>query len=109
MLGRFTPIRSKRLTPRRGRQEDAGYLRWLRTQPCSVPGCKARDIEAAHVGSRGYGRRSHDREAISLCGRKHHREGPEAHHVLGKLFWDHHGIDRWEVIRRLNTEYEAVS
>lgn len=67
----------------------------------------ARDIEAAHVGARGYGARCHDREAIALCGIRHHREGPESHHRLGRKFWAHHRLDKSETIRHLNDEFEA--
>jgi hypothetical protein len=46
-----------------------------------------------------------DRETIPLCA-KHHREGPESHHKLGKKFWEYHGLDRDALIKQLNEEYE---
>jgi len=49
--------------------------------------------EAAHVGLRGLRQKCSDRETLPLCA-EHHRTGPDSHHVLGKRFWEHHGIDR---------------
>jgi len=61
--------------------------------------------EAAHVGERGLGQKCSDRETIPLCA-AHHRTGPESHHVLGKKFWQHHGLDRDEIVAELNRLYE---
>jgi hypothetical protein len=102
---RYFPMRQKRLRPRRGRILDAAYLGWIRRQPCSVPGCKSRYVEAAHVGDRGLGIRCDDRQAIALCS-GHHRLRADAQHVLGKRFWAHHGIDRWEIIASYHARYE---
>lgn len=62
-------------------------------------------VEAAHVGERGLGQKSPDREAIPLCSH-HHRTGPQAHHVLGKKFWAHHGLDPKAIIAELNKLYD---
>ncbi len=82
---------------RRSRADiDPKYLAFLRTCRCAI--CAAKGLEqtspseAAHVGPRGFGQRCPDRKAIALCG-EHHRTGRDAHHVLGKRFEAHHGID----------------
>lgn len=73
----------------RGRELDAGYLAFLRRQPCEarhLGGCSGR-IDPAHLrfGDASVGRinpglskKSHDRWAVSLC-RTHH----EAQHAHG--------------------------
>jgi hypothetical protein len=46
--------------------EDAEYLRWIRTQSCR--GCgRCAPSEAHHAGKRGLGQRAHDHTAIPLC------------------------------------------
>ena len=97
---RTTYLRSRNIT-------DVPYLKWLRTQPCTI--CKAtRFIEAAHVGLRGLGQTCPDRQAVPLCS-KHHRTGPYAHHVLGKKFWVFHRLERGAVIAALVRRYEEQS
>lgn len=103
-LNRYMPMRQSSLKPKRGRVPDPGYLRWLRNQPCAVPGCTASFIESAHIGPRGFGVRCDDRQAIPLCA-GHHRTRRDAHHVLGKQFWEHHGLDRWLLIEYYNSMY----
>jgi len=84
------------------------YLDWIREKPCLI--CERQDTpstaEAAHVGERGLSQKCPDSEAIPLCV-FHHREGPHAHHKLGKRFWVLYGIDKDAIIARLNAEYEA--
>ena len=77
--------------PRRGPARDKQYLDWIREQPCAI--CEQRPVEAAHVGLRGMGQKCSDYEAIPLCP-DCHRIGEHSHHVLGKYFWSHYGIDR---------------
>lgn len=110
----------------KGRVEDPEYLRWIRTLPCVV--CQKRckecrsgypdacigqgecvgvPVQAAHVGLRGLRQKCSDREAIPLCNPHHNRGFPESQHTLGKNFWSHHGIDREEIIRTLNEQYDA--
>lgn len=60
-------------------------------------------VEVAHVGVRGLMQRSSDLETIPLC-TEHHRTGKEAQHVLGKHFWERHGIDREVTIK--STQYQ---
>jgi len=58
-----------------------GYLRWIRTLPCSV--CRTtRAVEAAHTGPHGLSQKSSDWSAIPLCAR-HHRTGDDSYHKLG--------------------------
>lgn len=76
-------------------------MEWVKSLPCAVKSCANWDIEAAHVGPRAFGRKSADEETIPLCG-EHHRTGKDAHHVLGRKFEAHHGIDFKIVIARLN-------
>ena len=109
--------------------DDPQYLVFIRTLPCVV--CAGRAVferileetaseyevhriqqrqksstEAAHVGDRGLGQKCSDREAMPLCGREHHREGPDSHHQAGKEFWNKHGLGREEVLALLWRAYE---
>lgn len=88
--------------------KDKAYLEWLHTLPCSVSLCAERgvyqQIEAAHVGARGFGQKCPDSEAIPLCA-WHHRIGPTSHHRLGKTFWVYHGMDKEALIAELNRRY----
>jgi len=74
-----TPLKRKSLLrarrpgpPRKGRIRDGAYLDFVRSQPCAVPGCPARDIEAHHWGARGLGQKCDDTSTAPLCG-NHHR------------------------------------
>lgn len=93
---------------RKHRERDPEYLAFIAAQPCIVcltKAVRAKDhmrqktrTEAAHVGDRGLGTKCSDRETIPLCGEEHHREGPESGHKLGRHFWTHHGLKKWELI-----------
>ena len=96
------------------------YLQWIRKQPCVVcaklflMGVRLTfdgrtawgGVEAAHVGERGLGQKCSDLEAIPLCD-WHHRIGPEAVHVLQVRFWEHHGLNRAEVIEHHQRDFYA--
>jgi hypothetical protein len=85
----------------RGPARDARYLRFIRTLPCSVPGCRRSDIEASHSGPHALGRKASDYQTIPLCTR-HHRTGDDSYHRLGpKAFQEYHGIDLGGIIRAL--------
>jgi hypothetical protein len=106
---------------------DARYLEWIRSLPCvccfvvlwsdilaglqsweslmDVFARQHRGTESAHIGERGLSQKCPDREAAPLCG-WHHRTGPESHHRLGKKFWAKWGIDRDELIRKLNERFD---
>jgi hypothetical protein len=104
MIRRYTPIRRYSLKPRRGAVEDRAYLRWLHGLGCIVqhPNC-SRWTEAHHVG-----RPRNDRRAVPLCA-KHHREGPEAVHVIGRrAFEARFGISFEAAIVGLNDEWETT-
>lgn len=120
----ITPPRRK---PRRGRVRSAAFLRFVRSLPCVLCQRKRHSrgfeiynmsagsrwlnwasgqyTEAAHVGNRGLGQKCSDRETIPLCA-AHHRTGKDSHHVLGKKFWDFHGLDKEKLIAELNARYE---
>ncbi len=106
-----TPIRKRRPGKRRGPIRDKAYLAWIQTFPCFV--CfkamihwiPAVPSEAAHLAPSGLGQKCSDRETGPLCS-AHHRTGRDSHHVLGKRFWAHHGLDRDKIIEELSALYE---
>ena len=86
------------------RVRDHAYLAWIRSLPCLI--CGSGPAEAAHLAARAFGQKCSDRETGPLCAWDH-RLGPHSHHVLGRMFWKHHGIDRTRLIRELNESYQA--
>jgi len=88
------------------RKTDRKRLAWIHSFPCIVPNCEHLDIEADHVGARGYGVRCGDDETLPVCS-QHHRTGKDARHVLGRKFWDHHGIDRAALLSHYAQLYES--
>lgn len=109
------PVKRKRAGVRRGPLRDPKYLAFVREFVCVA--CSRGSVhqpynlapwprtEAAHVGDRGLGQKCSDRETITLCA-VHHRTGLESHHVLGKSFWKHHGLDKAAIVAELNRIYE---
>lgn len=106
---------------RKNRARFKTYMAWIKTLGCVVCRLKerrasTRDVhfyafqegvtEAAHVGNRGLMQKCSDRETIPLCA-EHHRTGKDSHHVLGRKFWAHHGLDRDALIKELNTRFES--
>lgn len=94
--------------------KDPAYLDWIRSLACAVCFCyrsnrirhtQSSITEAAHVGDRGLSQKCKDREAIPLC-MEHHREGEFSAHRMGRRFWEHHGLDKNELIAALNAAYE---
>jgi hypothetical protein len=100
--------------------KDPQFLEWLRTQPCAccrllgvaaMEGHRATEhrqlsaTEAAHVADRGLSQKCPDREAIPLCA-EHHRLDTFSAHRMGKKFWAHYGVDKKQLIERLNRGYE---
>jgi hypothetical protein len=97
------------------------YMLWIKSLPCSVESCDTGlRSEAAHVGDRAGFRKCSDFETIPLCGAgldkygkwrtdDHHREGKESVHKLGRTFWEHHGLNRDELIARLNKCWELLT
>jgi hypothetical protein len=77
-----------------------GYLRWIRTLPCSV--CHtAREVEAAHTGPHGLSQKS---SAIPLCAR-HHRTGYDSYHRLGpRKFAEVHELNIRAIVSHLSAK-----
>jgi hypothetical protein len=109
----ITRPRSKRPgPPRRGRVRDPKYLACeIWTRICILRPFRFLTFEhseAAHVGQRGIAQKCSDLETIPLCA-EHHTAGKDSHHVLGKRFWAHHGIDRAELLAKLQRMYREVA
>ncbi len=114
-----SPVRKRRPGKRRGSLKDRAYLAWLHELPCVVcilpwklwlsgvvySNVQTSATEAAHVGTRGLGQKCSDRETIPLCGACH-RTGRDSQHVLGKKFFQHHGLDKDKIIAELNRLYD---
>lgn len=66
------------------------HLAWVRSLPCSVPGCRGELIEAHHVRKgAGVGLKPSDRYCVGVCV-EHHAEG----HSLGwRTFEIRYGVD----------------
>jgi hypothetical protein len=92
-------------------RKDKKYLAFIRSQPCllcddaierrvfiaGIPYRQVWPTEAAHVGERGLSQKCSDYETLPLCA-GHHRIGRQSHHVLGRKFWEHHGINKPEIL-----------
>lgn len=99
----------------RGREIDAGYLAFLRRQPCCVGplGCSG-PVEAAHIRfgrpgapPTGLQRKPNDQDATPLCV-AHHREGPDAQHRAGeRAWWAKRGLDPFEIAAQLYAAYRG--
>ena len=84
--------------PRPGR--NPAYVRWIRSQPCSVSG-RNWNIEAAHTGPHALGRKADDLSCIPLH-RDFHTRKPFSYHVLGRgRFEEVHGISVEQTIQYL--------
>lgn len=104
------PIRPGALKPRKkkplrfgGAPQNPEYLVFIRECPCILSHlhkCSGR-VEAAHTGRRGYRQKAQDESALPMCC-SHHRTGKESHHVLGRHFWGHFGLDREKVVEIYN-------
>lgn len=117
MIARRTPIIRTALKrkPRRF-VVSAGvlaYWEWISEQPCAVcamwEGFQRDKTEVAHVGLRGLAQKCNPWEVIPLCQWHHGREFPQSVHVLGKRFWEFHGLDRYALIRRFKTQYFGLT
>lgn len=99
--------RRRRSSYQRKRVRNFDYLGWLKEQPCAI--CGRIPSDAAHVGPRPYGQKCPDHQAIPLCHDIHHQEGPASHHVLGRRFWEHHKLDKLELIAHYNGAYQTAT
>lgn len=86
------------LLPKTERLRSPRHLAWLRTLPCSVPGCGCDVIEAHHVRrGAGVGLKPSDRNCAPLCV-EHHAEG----HVIGwRTFEIRHELNLAAIAARL--------
>ena len=96
-IARKVPLRRVN-RQRRAREWERSYgseerVSWVRSLPCSVPGCHARMSENAHVSPEGdpsgMGRKGDACQIIPLCARHH----LELHRVGQRIFNDTHRID----------------
>lgn len=95
------------VAPKRPRIRDAGYLAWLRLQPCCV--CGADKSDAAHIRSTtmemderygkrpcGAGEKPDDKWAVPMCRSCHGTQ-----HAMNEMaFWRLHGMDPFALARR---------
>ena len=107
-----TPLKRRGKRPIRragGAVQNPDYLDFIRQCWCvlTATGDCVGAVEAAHVGDRGLGQKCRDQETIPLCG-YHHRTGPDSQHVMGKRFWDHHGINRPDLVTLYQGIFEDV-
>jgi len=109
-MRRTTIIRRRNAAKRSGRTEqNPEYLDFIRKWPCVLAATRDCEghVEAAHVGDRGLGQKSKDEEAIPLCA-GHHRTRSDSQHVLGRGFWEHHGINRADLFTLYQGIFEGV-
>jgi hypothetical protein len=92
--------------------KDPAYLAFVHEFTCVacagvvVKRVSGRPVQAHHAGARGLGQKCSDRETIPLCS-LHHLVGKDAIHVLGRRFWDYHGLDKDRIIETLNKLYDS--
>ena len=99
---------------REERETDAGFLAYLRRQPCEAAhlGDCSGPIEAAHIRfsdgkngrNPGMGRKNHDRHANPLCNHHHQRD---QHAGAERAFWQRLGKDAYETAARHFARYRA--
>jgi hypothetical protein len=89
------------MIPKTERLRSPRHLSWIRSQPCSVPGCRGDTIEAHHVRKgAGVALKPSDRYATPICA-EHHAEG----HTGGwRSFEVKHGLDLAAIAARLWAE-----
>ena len=99
--------------PKQNRETDAGFLAYLRRQPCEarhLGGCDG-PIEAAHIrysdasrGARNPGlqRKNHDRHANPLC---HFHHQHDQHKRSERAFWARVGADAYDTAARHYAAY----
>jgi hypothetical protein len=86
------------LLPKTERLRSPRHLAWIRTLPCSVPGCRGGMIEAHHVRKgAGVALKPSDRNCIPIC-LPHHSDG---HQGGWRSFEVKHGVDLSAIAARL--------
>jgi hypothetical protein len=89
------------LLPKTERLRSPRHLAWVRSLPCSVPGCKGGMVEAHHVRKgAGVGLKPADAHTVGLC-LVHHTEG----HTIGwRSFEVRYGVNLSAIAARLWVE-----
>lgn len=101
-------MKVKRKSAYSRRPRNFAYMLWVKSLPCTVSSMDCNGpVEAAHVGDRGLSRKSNDEETIPLCS-GHHRLNRKALHNMGRLFFEHHRIDKIQLVLDLNKKWEAM-
>lgn len=89
------------LLPKTERLRSPCHLAWLRTLPCSVPGCTGEMVQAHHIRVRaGVGLKPSDRHCAPIC-LEHHAEG---HQGGWRSFEIKHDVDLSAIAARLWSE-----
>lgn len=89
------------MLPKTERLRSPRHLAWIRTLPCSVPGCKEEMVQAHHIRVRaGVGLKPADRSSAPIC-LIHHSELHQGGH---RSFEIKHGVDLSAIAARLWTE-----
>ena len=99
---RLNPVnRERRATLSEIQYGPEEFTTWLHRLQCCVPGCEARDIEQAHVVSKGAGGTWED--TVPMC-RDHHRE----QHAMGFLTFERkYGCDLRAIAAQVQREWKA--
>lgn len=110
-----SPARAKKRKPLRfgGVPQNPAYLAFVRCFQCilhntvvvngvitAIHQCSGR-LEAARTGRHGRGQKAADETALPMCTNAH-RSGKQAHHRLGKKFWEFWGLDQAKLISSFN-------
>lgn len=89
------------MRPKTERLRSPRHLAWVRTLPCSVPGCDSDDIHAHHVRKgAGIGLKPADGNCTPLCFEHH----AEIHLNGSRTFEIRHGVDLSVIAARLWVE-----
>lgn len=89
------------MLPKTERLRSPRHLAWIRTLPCSVPGCNSDDMHAHHVRKgAGTGMKPADGNCVPLC-LDHHSE---LHLGGGRSFEVRYGVDLSAIAARLWSE-----
>lgn len=89
------------MLPKTERLRSPRHLAWIRTLPCSVPGCTGEMVQAHHVRKgAGVALKPSDRSAVGLC-LDHHTEG---HQGGWRSFEVRYGVDLSAIAARLWAE-----
>jgi hypothetical protein len=83
---------------------DRNHRRWIGSLPCSVPGCRRRNVECAHFGIHSQDEKASDLSTFPLC-RWHHTQAMDSLHKLGpRQFMHVHNLDIPALIQWLTSK-----